>query len=48
MGENGLKGLYKPRSGKVNQNAKYFSEEQYNKIKKECRELINYFGYSKT
>ena len=39
--------LYKPRSGKVNSNLKYYSEEQLEYIKTTCREYINFLGYSK-
>jgi hypothetical protein len=39
--------LYKPRSGQVNSNLKYFSEEQFNYVKEELRELLHIFGYAK-
>ena len=41
--------IYKPRSGKINLNTneKYFSEAQKKYVLRACRELLNYFGYTK-
>ena len=39
--------VYAPRSGKVNGNLKYFNKEQYEYVKKECRDFILFFGYAK-
>ncbi len=41
--------IYKPRSGKINLNTnqKYYNDEMRSFVMKNCREYINFFGYTK-
>lgn len=41
--------IYKPRSGKINLNTnqKYYNDEMRAYVMKNCKEYINFFGYTK-
>ncbi len=40
--------LYKPRSGSVNSNLSFYTDDQLDYIKRECRDQLLYFGYAQS